>query len=195
MRASRVAVVILLVGLVVAAGIYLVGQSNDMVLRPNDTGVGPRATTSEVQIGYGTDVVSLGIPVDDWVTVWQSGPGGMPVPEVDRIEDGETFWVSETTGSVRFALDLAEHDGVVHIAQLAVENARGGDDDALLVTEVIPAFLDAAGVGADAAGELGLDDPEALFPDTPAEVTFDAPGAVVYLAANQYGLVIGAAGR
>jgi len=195
MQVRGVLLSLVLVGSVAATGVVLFQRSNDLVARPNDSGVGPRATQGGVSIDYPADAPPLGAPLTAWLDLWATGPGGMPPLTEVAAEDGVGYWASEAGGEVAIALDLAEVGGVVQVAQVAVENAQGSHDDVLIVEAVIPAFLEAAGAPPRLAAELGLDDPDTLFGEEPREATAEAEGVVAFLAVNRFGLVVGVTGR
>lgn len=177
------------------AGLLIVRWNEAQQLQPNESGVGPRASASAVSIDYPPGADPLGVPVDEWVDAWDPPPAGMPPLAVADRSDGTEFWVSETTtAGLAAAVDLAVRDGVVEVAQLAVENAAGDADDARLVEEVVPTFLAASGAPPGLAEELGLVEAETLFGSLPREQTVTADGLTAYLAVNRFGFVLGVVG-
>jgi hypothetical protein len=177
------------------AGLLIIRWNEAQQLQPNETGVGPRASASAVSIDYPAEADPLGVAIGDWVGAWDPPPGGMPSVAVADRSDGIEFWVAETTtAGLSAAVDLAVRDGVVEVAQLAVENAAGDADDARLVDEVVPAFLAASGAPPGLAEELGLVDAEALFGSLPREQTVVDGGVTAYLAVNRFGFVLGLVG-
>lgn len=181
-----------LVLLLVAGAWVIIQLASDDIRQANDTGVGPRATEGNVSIDYPADGSPLGVPLEAWLAAW-GDPAGLDPLEVVEEDGGTVYWATETRSGMSVAVDLAVIDGVVQVAQLAVENAAGDEDDVVLVDEVIPAFLGASGVPA-LAGPLGLADPDALFGDEPGEVTEATDDVTVYLAVNRFGLVLGTVG-
>ncbi len=181
-----------LVLLLVAGAWVIIQLASDDIRQANDTGVGPRATEGNVSIDYPADGSPLGVPLEAWLAAG-GDPAGLDPLEVVEEEGGTVYWATETRSGMSVAVDLAVIDGVVQVAQLAVENAAGDEDDVVLVDEVIPAFLGASGVPA-LAGPLGLADPDALFGDEPGEVTEATDDVTVYLAVNRFGLVLGTVG-
>ena len=187
----------LLVAFVIAmiSGAYLLIQwSTPSGDGPNESGEGPRADEASVSITYPVDIVPLGDPIEDWSTAWNESPLDLPPLEVvETGEDGSEVWASEVRSFLAVAVDLGVREGIVEVAQLSAENAQGTEDDEALVDEVIPRFLGAAGAG-DLVAELGLDDIEGLFAETPREATVTGDGVVVYLAVNEFSLVLGVTG-
>lgn len=185
--------ILLALVVVLAAGAWVLIQlSVDDIREANNTGVGPRASEGAVSIDYPADDEPLGVALSDWVAAW-GDPAGLDPLEMVEDEGGTEYWATETRSGISVAVDLAVIDGVVQVAQLAVENAAGDDDDAVLVDEIIPAFLGASGAPG-LASALGLDDAERLFEDEPREATVDEDGVTGYLAVNRFGLVLGTVG-
>ncbi len=183
----------LVVMLVVGAWI-LIQLSTPGTDGPNESGEGPRADEALVTIAYPADMEPLGGPIEEWVAAWDESPLDLPTLEVvETGDDGSEVWAAEVRTDLAVALDLGVRDGMVEVAQLSAENAQGAEDDAALVDEVIPRFLGAAGA-AELQAELGLDNPEELFGEDPREATARGDGVVVYLAMNEFSLVLGVVG-
>jgi hypothetical protein len=179
--------------LLVSIGAWVIIQlSAEDIRQANDSGVGPRATEGNVSIDYPAEDPPLGVSLDEWLAGW-GDPAGLEPLQLVEEEGGTEYWSTETRSGLSVAVDLAVIDDVVQVAQLAVENAAGDDDDAVLVDEVIPAFVEASGAPGLVV-ELGLDDPETLFEEEPREATGLDAGVTGYLAVNRFGLVLGTVG-
>lgn len=198
MTGNRLRAVLVWSGLaasLLAAAILISRWNEAQQLQPNETGIGPRASASAVSIDYPPGAEPLGVAIGDWVDAWDPPPAGMPAVAVADRSDGAEFWVAETTtAGLSAAVDLAVRDGVVEVAQLAVENAAGDADDVRLVEEVVPTFLAASGAPPGLAEELELVDAETLFGSLPREQTITDGGVTAYLAVNRFGLVLGLVG-
>lgn len=180
---------------VLVAFVLIARWNEAQQLQPNETGIGPRASASAVSIDYPPDDAPLGVGLDAWSAAWEPSPGGLPPLALVEQAGGIDYWASETTTmSLAAAVDLAVRDGEVEVAQLAVENGAGDDDDRLLAEEVVPRFLAASGAPAGMAESLGLAESDALFGDLPREVTVVEGGITAYLAANRFGFVLGVVG-
>ena len=194
MQWKTVGLLVAFVIAMLAGGWFLVQWSTPDGDGPNESGVGPRADEATVTIIYPPDSVPLGGEIDEWVAAWEASPLDLPPLEVVGVgDDGSEVWASEVRTALAVAVDLGVRDDVVEVAQLSAENAQGGEDDALIVDEVLPRFLGAAGA-ADLQAELGLDDPETLFTEEPREATVEGDGVVLYLAVNEFSLVLGVVG-
>lgn len=191
-RFRQSGLLIALIAVIGAAGWIVLQLSGEGARSANDSGVGPRATEGAASIDYPPDAPPLGVPVDQWIAAW-GDPAGLAPLEVVGVEGDTEFWATETRAGISVAVDLAVVDGVVAVAQLSVENAAGDEDDAVLVDEIIPAFLAASGEPR-LQSRLGMDDPETLFGDEPREATETEGGVTGYLAVNRFMFVLGAVG-
>lgn len=194
MRLRSVALIATLVIAVVAVGIGIISWNESRTRSPNATGVGPRASESAVSIDYPADSAPLGVPLSAWEASWAAAPAGLPPFELVDRDDDIDFLASETQVGLSAAVDLGVRGGEVEVAQLAVENGAGDEDDELIAEDLVPAFLDAAGGPTGLAAALGLEDAEDLFEDQPREVTVTDGGVTAYLAANRFGFVLGVVG-
>ena len=156
------------------------------------TAVGPHATAASTRIVYADDAPPLGIGYEAFRAGWDElarrVEGIAELREVSRA-DGEVSYVAETESS-GIALDLVVEGGLIQVAQLALVDGVGDEDDPH-VYAAIEGFLDLVGAGFD-ADRLGVGDLDPLFSER--EMTAEGVGVTVYLASNEDSILVGAVG-
>ena len=143
--------------------VVLLGACGGPEPEPDLSAVGPHSTASSTRIVYDEKAPPLGISFASFESGWSdlaaSVDGAVDLREGERNGDQITYVAETETSGI--ALDVVVESGEIQIAQLALVDAVGDEDDPQVLAAVI-GFLSLIDAGFD-ADRFALTGEEPLF--------------------------------